>query len=197
MQKNEALQELYFSSILLCMNKKKELLTLLKKEAYLKKRVKLSSGRVSNFYIDVRKVSLSPKGLYLISQLIFAFLKDKRINAIGGPTLGADPIVGGVCYLAYKNKKKLKGFLIRKSPKKHGRQKLIEGRVLTSGDRAIIIDDVATSGSSLIKAIEVLEKERIKVVAALTVVDREEGAKEALARRRCPLISLFTKSDFL
>jgi len=179
------------------MNKKKELLTLLKKKAFLRKRIKLSSGRVSNFYIDVRKVSLSPQGVYLISHLIFNLLKRKKITAIGGPTLGADPIISGVCYLAYKNKKKLKGFLIRKSPKKHGRQKLIEGQVLTSGERAVIVDDVATSGSSLIKAIEVLKKERIKVVAAVSVVDREEGAREALARYKCPFISLFTKSDFL
>ena len=179
------------------MNKKKELLVLLKKKAFLKKKVKLSSGRISNFYIDVRKVSLSPKGVYLISQLIFNLLKSKKITAIGGPTLGADPIVSGVCYLAYKSKKKLKGFLIRKLPKKHGRQKLIEGQVLASGERAIIVDDVATSGSSLIKSIEVLKKEKIKVVAAISVVDREEGAREALARYKCPLISLFTKSDFL
>ena len=137
------------------MNKKKELLVLLKKKAFLKKKVKLSSGRISNFYIDVRKVSLSPKGVYLISQLIFNLLKSKKITAIGGPTLGADPIVSGVCYLAYKSKKKLKGFLIRKLPKKHGRQKLIEGQVLVSGERVVIVDDVATSGSSLIKSIEV------------------------------------------
>ena len=179
------------------MNKKKELLTLLKKKAFLRKRVKLSSGRISNFYIDVRKVSLSPEGVYLISHLIFNLLKRKRITAIGGPTLGADPIVSGVCYLAYKNKKKLKGFLIRKLPKKHGRQKLIEGQALASGERVAIVDDVATSGSSLIKAIEVLKKERIEVVTAISVVDREEGAREALARYKCPLISLFAKSDFL
>ncbi|NQT28382.1 MAG: orotate phosphoribosyltransferase [Candidatus Omnitrophica bacterium] len=179
------------------MNKKKELLTLLKEKAFLRKRIKLSSGRISNFYIDVRKVSLSPKGVYLISHLVFDLLKPKKVTAIGGPTLGADPIVSGVCYLAYKNKKKLKGFLIRKSPKKHGRQKLIEGQVLLSGERVVIVDDVATSGSSLIKAIEVLKKEKVKVVAAVSVVDREEGAREALAHYRCPLISLFTKSDFL
>ena len=163
----------------------------------MRKRIKLSSGRISNFYIDVRKVSLSPQGVYLISHLIFNLIKLKRITAIGGPTLGADPIVSGVCYLAYQNKKNLKGFLIRKSSKKHGRQKLIEGQVLTSGERAVIVDDVATSGSSLIKAIEVLKKEGIKVVVAVSVVDREEGAREALARYKCPLISLFTKSDFL
>ncbi len=179
------------------MDKKKELLTLLRKNAVLRKRIKLSSGKVSNFYIDVRKVSLSPKGVYLISHLVFNLLKFKKITAIGGPTLGADPIVSGVCYLAYKNKKKLKGFLIRKLPKKHGRQKLIEGQVLTSRERVVIVDDVATSGSSLIKAIEVLKKERIQVVAAVSVIDREEGAREALARYNCPLVSLFAKSDFL
>ena len=179
------------------MNKKKELLALLKKKAFLRKRIKLSSGKVSNFYIDVRKVSLSPKGVYLISHLIFDLLKSQKITAIGGPTLGADPIVSGVCYLAYKNKKKLKGFLVRKSPKKHGRQKLIEGQALVSGERVVIVDDVVTSGSSLVKAIEVLKKERIKVVTAVSVVDREEGAREALARYKCPLISLFVKSDFL
>ncbi len=179
------------------MNKRKELLKLLKKKAFLKKRIKLSSGRISNFYIDVRKVSLSPKGLYLISHLVFALLKDKKINAIGGPTLGADPIVSGVCFLAHKHNRRLKGFLIRKSPKKHGRQKLIEGQILTAGEKVVIVDDVATSGSSLIKAIKVLKHAGIKVTAALAVVDREEGAKEALARYQCPLISLFTKSDFL
>ena len=179
------------------MNKKKELLALLKEKYFLMKRTKLSSGTISNFYIDVPKVRLSPEGVYLISHLIFNLLRNKKITAIGGPTLGADPIVSGVCYLAYKNKKKLKGFLVRKLPKKHGRQKLIEGQVLTSKDRVVIVDDVATSGSSLIKTIEVLKKEKIKVVAAMSVVDREEGAREALAKYNCPLFSLFAKSDFL
>lgn len=179
------------------MNKKQELRSFIKKKAVLRKKIKLSSGRVSDFYIDLRKVSLSPKGVYLISHLIFNLIKRNEITAVGGPTLGADPIVSGVCYLAYKNNKKLKGFIIRKSPKKHGRQRLIEGEVLSSRDRVAIIDDVATSGYSLIKSIEVLKREKIKVAAAISVVDRQEGAEEALAAYRCPLISLFKKSDFL
>jgi len=87
------------------MNKNKELLALLKEKSFLKKKITLSSGKISNFYIDVRKVSLSPEGVYLISHLIFNLLRNKKITAIGGPTLGADPIVSGVCYLAYKNRK--------------------------------------------------------------------------------------------
>ncbi|MFH1504263.1 MAG: orotate phosphoribosyltransferase [Candidatus Omnitrophota bacterium] len=179
------------------MNIKKELFALLKKEAFFKKRIKLSSGKISNYYIDVRRVSLSPKGIYLISNLIWRAIKDDEIDAVGGPTLGADPIVAGIYFLAYKDKKKLKGFLIRKSPKKHGRQKLIEGQELKAGDKVIIIDDVATSGSSLIKAIDVLKKEKVRVVRAVTVIDREEGAKQALLKLGCPLTALFTKTDFL
>lgn len=176
---------------------KKQLLALLRKEAFFKKKIRLSSGKISNYYIDVRRVSLSSKGLYLISHLIWQLIKNEKINAIGGPTLGADPIVSGLLYLAHKNKKRLKGFLIRKSPKKHGRQKMIEGQTLKAGDKVILFDDVATSGSSIIKAIEVLKKEKIKVIKAITVIDREEGAKENLAKLKCPLISLFTKTDFL
>jgi orotate phosphoribosyltransferase len=176
---------------------KRKLFNLLKNEALFKGAVTLSSGKVSNFYIDVRRVSLSSGGIYLISHLFWRLIKDEVISAIGGPTLGADPIVAGVCMIAHKNKKALKGFLIRKNPKEHGRQQLIEGKELGPGEGVVIIDDVATSGSSLIKAIEVLEKEKVKVVKALVVVDREEGARENLARLNCPLVSLFSKSDFL
>jgi len=175
---------------------KRKLLSILKREAFLKKRVKLSSGRISNFYIDVRKVSLTSEGIYLISNLVFQLIKNEFISAIGGPTLGADPIVNGVCFLFHQKRKKIKGFLIRKSPKKHGRQKMIEGKPLKPTDRVVVVDDVATSGSSLIKAVEVLKKERIKVLKALVIVDRQEGAKEELARLGCPLISIFTKKDF-
>lgn len=176
---------------------KEKLLRILKKDAYFKKKVVLSSGKTSNFYIDVRRVSLDAQGLYLISHLIWRMIKNDRISAVGGLTLGADPIVSGLCVVAWKNKEKLKGFLIRKSPKKHGRQKLIEGKELKKGERVVIVDDVATSGGSLIKSIDVLRSEKVKIVKAITVVDREEGARENLAEYNCPLVSIFTKSDFL
>ena len=176
---------------------RKKLLALLKKDAFFKKKIRLSSGKISDYYVDVRKVSLNPEGIYLISHLIFKLIKNDKINAIGGPTLGADPIVTGVSFLSAKNKKKLKGFIIRKNPKKHGRQKLIEGQELKKGDKVVLFDDVATSGSSIIKSIEILRKEKIKVLKAVTVIDREEGAKENLAKLNCPLESIFTKSDFL
>ncbi len=176
---------------------REQLLSLLKKEAFFKKKITLSSGKTSNYYLDVRKVSLTPAGVYLISQLIFDLIKDEGVSAIGGPTLGADPIVGGVCFLAHQKGVKLKGFLIRKSPKAHGQQQMIEGPGLLAQDKVVLIDDVATSGSSIVKAVEVLKAENIKIVKAIVVVDREEGAKETLQELGCPLVSLFKKSDFL
>jgi orotate phosphoribosyltransferase len=175
---------------------KERLLALLKQDAWYKGEVKLSSGKVSNFYIDVRRVSLSSEGIWLISHLVWDLIKDAGVTAIGGPTLGADPIVAGVCMVAHENKKSLKGFLIRKTPKSHGRQQLIEGKELINGERVVIIDDVATSGASLITSIEILQKENIEIVKAVSVIDREEGATENLAKFNCPLASLLKKSDF-
>jgi len=175
---------------------KRKLLSILKKEAFCQKKVRLSSGRISDFYIDVRKVSLSSEGIYLISNLILRMIKGENISAIGGPTLGADPIVSGVCFLAHQKKRKLKGFLIRKSPKKYGSQKMLEGKPLKPSDRVLVVDDVATSGSSIIKAVKVLKEARVKVVKALVIVDREEGAAEELAKSGCPFSSIFTKRDF-
>jgi orotate phosphoribosyltransferase len=175
---------------------KKQLLDLLKNDAWYKGEVKLACGKISNFYIDVRRVSLSSQGIYLISNLVWDLIKNDDISAIGGPTLGADPIVSGVCLLAYLEKKTLKGFLIRKTPKEHGRQQLIEGKELKAGQRLVVIDDVATSGSSLVKSIEILRKEKAEIVKAVTIIDREEGAAENLAKLNCPLVSLFKKSDF-
>ena len=174
-----------------------KLLKLLKKDSFFKKKIKLSSGKISNYYIDVRRVSLSSQGLYFISNIIWDIIKNDNPTAIGGPTMGADPIIGGVCFLAHKKNKNIKGFIIRKKPKKHGRQNLIEGKELTKKDRVIIIDDVTTTGSSLINAYTTLKKYKIPVIRAISVVDREEGAKKAFSSLNVPFVSLFTKSDFL
>ena len=175
---------------------KQQLFKLLERDAFRKQRVVLASGKISDYYIDVRKVSISPAGIYYISHLIFRIIRDEPIDAFGGPTLGADPIVGAVAFLSHKNKKPLKTFLIRKTPKAHGSQKLIEGQTLTAGQKVIVVDDVATSGGSIIRSIEALKEAKVKVVKAITIVDRQEGAVENLAKYNCPLVSLFTKDDF-
>ena len=174
---------------------KKELLEIIVRDAFVKKQVKLSSGKMSDFYIDVRRVSLNARGLYLISFLIWDMIKNDNVSAVGGLTLGADPIVAGVCMAAAQNNKNLKGFLVRKTPKEHGERRLIEGPDITPKERIVIVDDVATSGSSVIKAVEAAKEAGFEVVKAVVVMDRGEGAKDSLAKLNCPLFSIFTRKD--
>lgn len=172
-----------------------ELLQIIKKEAFFKRKVILASGKESNYYVDMRRVSLYGRGLFLMSQLVWDIVKEEKATAFGGPTLGADPIVGGVCLLAAQEGKELKGFIVRKEPKKHGRQNMIEGRDLVKKDRIIIIDDTATSGGSLVKAINALAREGLKVSRAIAVVDREEGAQQNLEALGVPFTAVFTAEE--
>jgi len=176
---------------------KMRLLRLLKRKALKRGRVVLSSGKVSSYYFDGRLVTLTSQGAYLAAGIILDFIKDKKIAAIGGPTLGADPIVGAVIALAAIKGRKLDGFIVRKSTKRHGMQHLIEGPPLLKGSRVILVDDVVTTGGSLIAAKRSLDKKGIIVDCVIVLVDREEGARENLAKAGCCFISLFKKADIL
>lgn len=175
---------------------KRQLLSLLKKEAFRKGQIVLSSGRTSSFYIDGRSVTLNPEGAYLAACLILDLLKGKDIEAIGGPTLGADPIVGAIAAVSFLKKKPIKTFIVRKTPKAHGTRRQIEGPNLKSGSRLVLVDDVATSGKSFAESIDILRSEGFIVDTAICIVDRREGAQETLAQKDCRLISLFTPEDF-
>lgn len=176
---------------------REKLLEILKKDAFFSGPMVLASGRKSDYYLDVRRVSLSSKGIYFISYLIWQMIKNEKVTAIGGPTLGADPIVGGVCALAFQENRDLGGFLIRKTPKKHGRQQLIEGKELSPGDKVVLVDDVATSGSSLLNSVKILRAAGVDILKAIVVVDREEGAGQAFSSAGCPLSAMFTRNDFI
>ena len=123
-------------------------------------------------------------------------IKDEDIEAIGGPTIGADPIVGAVGVLSYLKGRILQTFIVRKSPKGHGTKRQIEGPPLLRGSRAIIVDDVATTGGSILESLEVLKKNGIKVKKAICIVDRQEGARVNLSKAGCSLVSIFKKKDF-
>lgn len=155
----------------------------------------MSSGKISSFYIDGRCVTLNAEGAYLVATLIFDLLKKQKFEAVGGPTLGADPIVGALAAISYIRKKPFKTFIIRKAPKAHGRRRQIEGPPLKAGSRVILVDDVATSGKSFVESIDILRQEGFLVDTALCIVDRQEGAAGALVQKNCQLISLFTPQD--
>lgn len=177
-------------------NLRTQLLQLLKENAFRKGAVTLSSGKTSSFYIDGRCITLTAKGAYLTASLILDLLENQKLEAIGGPTLGADPIAGAVAAISYLKKRPLKTFIIRGTPKAHGARRQIEGPHLRPGARLILVDDVATSGKSFLESIDILRNEGFKVDTAICIVDRREGAQEALARKNCQLISIFTPEDF-
>ncbi len=175
---------------------KKRLLKLLKKDAFSSGKIKLSSGKISDFYIDAKQVTLNSEGAYLTAKIFLNTLKGEKFDAIGGLTIGADPILGAIAAISYLNHKPVHTFIVRKKGKKHGMQKYIEGTPLKPNSRVVIIDDVMTTGSSALKAIKEVKKANCKIVKVIALVDRLEGARENLARHKYELASIFNRSDF-
>lgn len=155
--------------------------------------VTLASGKKSNFYIDGRKVTLHPEGLLLVSRLMFSRLAGAGLTAVGGPTMGADPIAAGVCLVSQLEGAPLTAFLVRKEPKGHGAGGWIAGE-LGPGDRVAIVEDTMTTGGTLLKAARAAEEAGARVERVLVVVDRldPEGGE---VRERLPFEALFTVED--
>ncbi len=175
---------------------RQKLYKLIKEKAYHEGEIKLASGKMSHYYLDARAVTLSSEGAYLAGSMIFDLVRDWNVAAVGGPTLGADPIVGALAAISYQNDKLINTFLIRKTPKAHGRMLQVEGPEIPAGAEVVLLDDVATTGGSLIDSIVILKKMDITVKRAIVVIDRDEGARENLLKSGCELISLFNASDF-
>ncbi|HOY09815.1 MAG TPA: orotate phosphoribosyltransferase [Candidatus Omnitrophota bacterium] len=176
---------------------KEKLFSILKEQAFFREKIILSSGKESDYYIDARRVTLLSEGVYYAARMIWDFARRRNFDAIGGPTLGADPLLGALNVLAHQDNCCLKTFIIRKAPKAHGKQQQIEGPLLPEGADCLLVDDVATTGKAFLQSLDVLAQAGFKSRTAVCLVDRQEGAKEALAARGCQLISFFTAADFL
>jgi len=158
---------------------------------------KLVSGRTSEVYIDAKKSTLSSEAMELIGYSFYQELKLVPIDAIGGLTLGADPIAYATAIISTMHGKGLDAFVVRKEPKKHGTMRWIEGN-LAPGATVGVIEDVATTGESAISAIERARAEGLQVSCVLALVDRQEGAYEnILAKTGLKLHALYNKADFL
>ncbi|RKY35867.1 MAG: orotate phosphoribosyltransferase [Candidatus Omnitrophota bacterium] len=175
---------------------KQRLLTILKEYSLKHKKIVLSSGKTSNFYLDVRLCSLRSEGAYLIAAIFLEMIKGEGITAVGGLTMGADPIVGAIAGLSFVQGIAINGFIVRKQEKKYGLQKLIEGPGLNAESRVLIVDDVVTTGLSTVKAIQAVEKTQAKIVRVIAVVNRLEGAIDNIAKCGFKLESIFTLKDF-
>ncbi|MCD6454819.1 MAG: orotate phosphoribosyltransferase [Candidatus Aminicenantes bacterium] len=154
----------------------------------------LASGKRSSYYIDARMTSLHPEGLYLLSSLLLEeIMKIKNIEAVGGMSIGADPIVSGIIVMSQLKGTPLKGFLVRKEKKAHGRGKRIEGWI-KEGARVVLVEDVVTTGGSLLKAAEAVEEEGGIIKHCFAVIDRG-GGKEISSKY--PFSSLFKIDEIL
>lgn len=168
---------------------------LLVEKAYLKGDFILTSGKHSDHYFDCKRVTLDAEGLAVASELLVEKLRAAGINAIGGLAIGADPIVAGAVVSSWRMGYPVQGFIVRKEPKKHGTSKWIEGSI-DNGARVAIVDDVVTSGGSIIKAIESARAEGLEPVVAYTIVDREEGGAERIEQEGgVPLEALVRYSE--
>ncbi|MCM8761739.1 MAG: orotate phosphoribosyltransferase [Candidatus Omnitrophica bacterium] len=173
---------------------KEKLLVLIKERALFLGQRKLASGKMSNCYIDGKLITCDPEGLYLVSKIILTIIEKDKIDAIGGMTMGADPIAAGVALLSYLEGRPIKAFIVRPAPKDHGMGKLIEGHI-QKGWSVAIVEDVITTGGSALKAIRAVEEAGAVVKKVIAIVDRLEGAREALAEKNIPLEAIFTKDD--
>jgi orotate phosphoribosyltransferase len=160
----------------------------------------LTSGKTSDFYIDGKQTTLDAEGAYLCGKLLFELISAEQdvIQAVGGMTLGADPLVTAVSVVSFLERAPIPAFIVRKEAKGHGTSNYIEGlKNLPEGGRVALIEDVVTTGGTLLKVIERVEAAGFSVGLVVTVVDRQEGGAENLARAGYPLKALFTKAALM
>lgn len=155
----------------------------------------LASGRKAGYYLDGKQITLHSEGLRLVSEGLLDLLADVDFQAIGGMSIGADPIIGGVLTAAAARGRELQGFLVRKEAKGHGTQRYIEGPV-QPGSNVVIVDDVVTTGGSSLLAIDRIVEFGCKVEQVVAIIDRLEGGEAKFAARGLSLRSLLTIADF-
>ena len=175
---------------------KEELLKLLKENAYRKGEFKLSSGKTSEHYVNCKPVTLNGRGLTLASIMLLEHVERDSV-AVGGLTLGADPIVSGVAVVAGLDKRLLDGLIVRKEAKGHGTGAWIEGPDLPEGSKITVLEDVITTGGSAIKAVKRLRDAGYKVERIVSIVDRQENEEATTAMKLAglELYSIFTLKD--
>ena len=173
---------------------KRQLAKLLLEKSYREGEFTLSSGKKTDYYFDCRQTALHPEGAWLIGNLFTNMIKDIPAVAVGGMTLGADPLVTATSIIARQQGRFLAGLLIRKETKGHGAKQYIEGLAnVAPGDHVIMLEDVVTSGASVLRACLRIREAGLTVAAVCAILDREEGGLEAVNTAGFELKSLFTR----
>jgi orotate phosphoribosyltransferase len=169
------------------------LLELFKSRAFSFGRFRLASGKESTYYVNSKKALFNGEAIALLADVLYELTKDLDVQAVGGPEVGAIPIAAALALRYHQAGRPMEGFFVRKQPKGHGSQERVEG-VLNPGARVLVVEDVVTSGESVLQAIGEVEKAGGRVVAVSCVVDRLEGGAERLAKY--DFRPVFTIRDF-
>ena len=183
---------------------KSELLTLLREKSVFHGDFTLSSGAKSSYYVDCKLTTLDPRGAWLVGQVMHDLIRKEeatrglRIDAVGGLTMGADPISLAIGMISYwsRDPVPLQTFSVRKTAKAHGQTKLIEGN-FNRGDVVVVVDDVVTRGESTLAAIKAVEQEGGKIGFVAVLVDRQEGGRDRIEQLGYPVIAAFKRPDLL
>lgn len=181
-------------------SKRIRLISLLKQLAFEKREVTLASGRKSDFFLDCKQVALTAEGHALLGELMLAALDELPVKAEGvaGVELGGCPLASAVSLTSYLKSTPLPAFYVRKQRKDHGSSKRIEGdKSMVPGMKVALVEDVATTGGSTLRAAQTLKEAGFEVVGAVVIVDRLEGAAEAFAEAGLPYVALATRADFM
>ncbi|WP_400765848.1 orotate phosphoribosyltransferase [Methylosinus sporium] len=157
----------------------------------------LSSGRKSNYLFQLRQTTMLPEGAHLIADIVVDYMKAQGIRGVGGLAVGAVPMVAAIAAVSFPKGAPVEAFFVRKEAKGHGAKERIDGYVPKDGE-TLIVDDVATTGGSILEAIAGMAEEhpQARATRALVVIDREEGAAEKLAEKGITLVSIFKRGDF-
>jgi orotate phosphoribosyltransferase len=170
------------------------LLELVKQRALIFRDITLASGQKSTFYIDGKMILMSSESSTLLGDVLYEMTKDLQLDAIGGPEIGALPLATATVIRYHQAGRKLEGFSVRKEVKTHGTQKQIEGK-LEAGNRVAIVEDVMTTGGSVVQAIEAVQKAGAKIELVICIVDRLQGARERIEGMALRFASMFTIND--
>jgi orotate phosphoribosyltransferase len=181
-------------------NARARLAELIRTRSFGRGKIKLASGRESDFYFNLKPTMLDAEGAALLAELTLEALATERIDYVGGLEMGAVPIAGAIAQLSFLQGKPIQAFFVRKKPKEHGAKLSVEGLApgeSLKGKRVVIVEDVTTTGGSAIKAADAVKETGAEIVMVFTMVDREEGADEAFRDAGLPFRSLFRASEFL
>lgn len=177
---------------------RRTLAKLLYEKSYIEGEITLTSGKKSDYYFDCKQTALHPEGAWCIGTLFLDLLRDVDVQGVGGMTLGADPLVSSVTVLSHLAGRPLPGFIVRKEAKGHGTGRYLEGLGnFAPGMKVAMLEDVVTTGGTLIKACERVRDAGLEIVAVCAILDREEGGRENLARAGYDLSSVFTRAELL